>query len=142
MKWKSTVLALALLLATGCKDPYGVAAKLAQDVAISVNQADVTIDALRVQGTITADEERQILGYLSTLNTLDGQYIACVQVAHNSTIAGGFTKCAQVLAADMGDPSTLAALHVSNQASQAKVAAVANGIVTLVTVTITALGGK
>lgn len=136
------LLVIPLLLLIACNDPYGVAAKLAQDVAVSVNQADTTIDALRVQGTVSADEERNILGYLNTLNTLDGQYIACVQVAHGQSTAGGFTRCAQTLATGIGDPNTLAALHVSNASSQEKVRAVAQGIATLVTVTITALGGK
>jgi hypothetical protein len=138
------VLALLLFVSlTGCTDPYGVAAKLAQDVAVSVNQADVTIDQFRVDGTVTNDEERTILGYLGSLNTLDGNYLACVQDAHASpTKVGGFTACAQSLASAMGNPATLAALHVSNPASQAKVTAVVQGITTLVETTITALGGK
>ena len=142
----TAVLAIALLLVpftTACTDPYGIAAKLAQDVAVSVNQADVTVDSLRVQGTLTADEERSILGYLNSLNTLDGQYIGCVQAAHaNTGTVGGFTACAQTLSTGIGNPTTLAALHVSNATSQAKVTAVAQAIVTLVTATITALGGK
>lgn len=139
---KRIALALALTLCIGCKDPYGVAAKLAQDVAVSVNQSNIVIDDLRVQGTISADEERNILGYLSSLNTFDGQYISCVQVAHGQSLAGGFTKCAESLSSSIGDPATLTALHVSNPASQQKVTLVAQGIVTLVTTTITALGGK
>jgi hypothetical protein len=144
---KRLVLAIALSVSmvgmTACTDAYGTAAKLAQDVAVSVNQADTTIDSFRIAGTISDTEERQILGYLSSLNTLDGVYIGCVQSAHaNTGTVGGFTACAQTLATAMGQPSTLAALHVSNPASQAKVTAVAQGIVTLVETTITALGGK
>jgi hypothetical protein len=132
-----------LLLLTGCNDPYGVAAKLAQDVAVSVNQADITIDQFRVAGSISVDEERTILGYLASLNTIDGTYISCVQAAHASaTKVGGFTACASSLAAAMGNPATLAAIHVSNPESQAKVTAVVQGITTLVETTITALGGK
>jgi hypothetical protein len=144
MKVKVIVIIIMLAMAmTGCSDPYGTAAKLAQDVAVSINQADITIDQFRVAGTVTTDEERLILGYLSSLNTLDGTYIACVQAAHISTTkVGGFTACANSLAQAMGDPTTLAALHVSNPASQAKVTAVVQGIVTLVETTITALGGK
>lgn len=137
------VLVVSIFGATGCNDPYGIAAKLAQDVAVSVNQAGVTIDSFRVEGTISDTEERSILGYLNSLNTLDGAYIGCVQAAHaNKGTVGGFTSCAQTLATAMGNPAMLAALHVSNPASQAKVTAVAQGIVTLVETTITALGGK
>ena len=130
-------------LMLACNDPYGVAAKLAQDVAVSVNQADVTVDQLRVAGTISADEERSILGYLSSINTLDGQYIGCVQQAHaNTGTIGGFTACAQSLATGLGNPATLTAIHVTHQASQAKVTAIVQAVVTLVTATVTALGGK
>lgn len=138
-KLLALVLPLALLM--GCNDPYGTAAKLAQDVAVSVNQADIVVDNLRIQGTLTPSEETNILGYLNSLNTLDAQYIACVQAAHGSSIAGGFTKCGQALAIGIGNPSTLPALHVTNPASQQTVIAAAQAIVTLVTVTITALGG-
>lgn len=133
----------AALFGTGCSDPYGVAAKLAQDVAVSVNQADLTVDQLRVAGTISDTEERSILGYLSSLNTLDGVYIGCVQAAHaNSKTTGGFTACAQTFATAMGNPDTLAALHVSNPNSQQTVTAVARAIVALVNATVAALGGK
>jgi hypothetical protein len=127
----------------GCNDPYGTAAKLAQDVAVAVNQADTTVDTFRMQGTITDSEERSILGYLNSLNTLDGVYIGCVQAAHaNTGTVGDFTACAQTLVQAMGQPSTLAALHVSTLAGQSKVTAIAQGIVTLAQTTITALGGK
>ena len=140
------LLAITLALSMAgyaCNDPYGVAAKLAQDVAVSVNQADVTVDQLRVQGTITADEERSILGYLNSINTLDGVYIGCVQQAHaNTGTVGGFTACAQSLASGVGNPATLTAIHVSNPASQQKVTAIVQAVITLVTATVTALGGK
>lgn len=139
---KLLVLPLFLALA-GCSDPYGNAAKLAQDVAITVSQADVTVDQFRVAGTISADEERSILGYLSSLNTVDGVYIGCVQSAHaNTSTVGGFTSCAKNLASSIGNPTTLTAIHVSNPDSQAKITAVVQGIVTLVDTTITALNGK
>ena len=144
MKFRRLALTLTLALAcAGCNDPYGTAAKLAQDVAVSVNQASTLTDQLRSQGTLTPLEERQVLGYLGTLNTLDGQYIGCVQAAHTNTgTTGGFTACAQTLATGIGNPSTLPALHVVNPTSQQKVIAAAQAILTLVTVTVTALGGK
>ena len=136
------VLVLALFAVTACNNPYGIAAKLAQDIAVSVNQADVTVDQIRVQGAISANEERAILGYLSSINTLDGQYIGCVQQAHaNTGTIGGFTACVQTLAKGIGDLATLAAIHVTNPASQAKVTAVVQAVVTLVTATVTALNG-
>lgn len=126
----------------GCNDPYGTAAKLAQDVAVAVNQASATVDTFRMQGAVTDTEERSILGYLNSLNTVDGKYIACVQAAHGKSTAGGFTVCATTLKLAMGDPATLTALHINNAQKQQEVTAVANGIVTIVTTTITALGGK
>jgi len=137
------ILVLAVLPMMGCNDAYGTAAKLAQDVAVAVNQGSTVVDQLRVAGSISDQEERSIIGYLTSLNTLDGVYIGCVQAAHaNTGTVGGFTACAQTLATAMGNPSTLAALHVSNAASQAKVTGVAQGIIALVQATITALGGK
>jgi hypothetical protein len=139
---KRGLLVLLLLTLTACNDPYGVAAKLAQDVAVADNQAAVSVDQLRTQGTITPTEERAVLGYLTSINTLDGQYIGCVQVAHGSTVVGGFTKCVQALLVGIGDPTTLAALHVSNPASQAKLVAIVQAIDSLVNATSVALGGK
>ncbi len=139
---KMRFLIIPLLLVIGCSGPYGVAAKVAQDVAVSVNQAAITVDQLRMQGAISVDEEKKILGYDASINTLDGQYVGCVQAAHNQTVAGGFTKCAQTLLAGMGDPTTLAALHVSNPQSQAKVIAIVSGIEAIVNTAIAALGGN
>lgn len=138
----AVVLPVLLLFAIGCTNAERTAAQLAQDVAVSVNQADIAIDQLRLQGTIAPDEERNILGYLNTLNSLDTQYVACLKVAKGASIAGGFTGCAQTLATSMGNPANLVALHVKNADAQQKVTGVAQGIATLVTVTITALGGK
>ena len=140
-------LALALCLVlpfTGCSDAYGTAAKLAQDVAVSINQANLTVDQLRTAGTITPAEESTVLGYLNSLNLLDGIYIGCVQKVHAAPtpLAGGFTNCAQSLSSGIGNPATLAALHISNPTSQAKVTAVVQAVATLVTLTITSLGGN
>ena len=144
MKRASLFVSLAIVLCTSfsCNDPYGVAAKLAQDVAVSVNQADATVDQLRVAGAITPTEERSVLGYLNSVNTFDGQYIGCVQAAHGSTVAGGFTKCATTLLTSLGDPTTLTSLHIVNPQSQAKVTAIAQGISSIVSSVMLALGGK
>lgn len=136
------LLVIPVLLLCSCADPYGTSAKLAQDVFVSVNQANTTVDNLQKQGIISPAEERNILDYTASVNTLDVVYLNCVVAAHTAGTAGGFTACAQTLAASMGNPSTLAALHISNAAHQGEVTAVAQGIVTLVTVTVTALGGK
>lgn len=142
MKRLFLVLPLLLFMAA-CTDPYGTAAKLAQDVAVSVNQASLTVDQFRVAGTISVSEEDSILIYLNSLNAVDGVYIGCVQSAHLAqTGVGSFTNCANSLLSPMQNPATLIALHVSNPASQAKVTAIVQGIVTLVETTITALGGR
>lgn len=142
MKYLFALLLPFTLAVVGCNDPYGTAAKLAQDVAVSVDQASKSVDQLRLQGTVSVSEEKNILSYLNSLNTLDGQYVSCIQVSHGSSIPGGLTKCAQTFETGMGNPNVLVALHVENPDSQAEVLAAANGIVTLTTLTITALGGK
>lgn len=138
-KW--LFLPLVLLLA-GCNDPYGIAAKLAQDVAVSDSQAVTLVDSLRVGGTLSPTEERSVVGWVSSLNTLNAQYISCVQVAHSSSLAGGFTKCATTFVSAMGDPRVQSALHISNVDSQQKVIAAVQAIETLINVTVTELGGR
>ena len=136
------VLALPLIfLLSGC-NPYGTAAKLAQDIAVSDGQAVATVDQLRAGGSITVQEERGIIGWLDSVNTLNGTYLSCVVAAHNQSTAGGFTACAQTLVAALGQPGTLQALRISNQAKQAEITAIGDGLVALASGTIAALGGK
>jgi len=150
---KNVVITLALALAlTGCgamnpitskpHTPYGIASRLADDVALTVNQSDATIDAWRVQGLLDATEERNILGWSNLVNVVNAQFIACIRVVHIQSRANGYTVCAKSLAAGIGDPTELAALHVTNPKSQANVIAMANAIASLVTNAISALGGN
>jgi uncharacterized protein YdbL (DUF1318 family) len=134
---------LVFVLATaGCKDPYGNAAKLYRDVAVTINQASATVDQFRQQGTVSVEEERTIVGYFGTLNTINGTYGACVKVAHANTTVGAFTACANTLNRSMSDPAMLAALHITNAKAQGELQGVSQAITTLITTTLTALGGK
>jgi hypothetical protein len=140
---KRFALAIILVLSlTACKDPYGNAAKLYQDVSVTLGQASATIDQFRQQGTVTVSEEQIILGYLGTLNTINGTYGACVKVAHSNTTVGAFTACANTLNRSMSDPAMLTALHIVNPKAQGELQGVSKAITTLITTTITALGGK
>lgn len=111
-----------LLLTAGCTDPYGTAGKLGLDVAQSVGQAAQTADQLRTAGTITAAEERTVLGWAQVITTANGSYLTCVAQAHTSAgKAAGFLACAQSFLATATNPQTLRALHVTNPAAQQKV---------------------
>jgi hypothetical protein len=155
MKKYLLALALSAALLTGCAaqnpaggtttpitTPYGIASRLADDVALSVNNGDALVDAWRVQGLLTATEERNILGWSNLVNVVNAQYIGCVRVAHTQSKVGGLSACAKSLASGIGDPATLDALHVTNPKSQANVTQMANAITGLVTAAITALGGN
>lgn len=134
---------LFVLLMLGCKDPYGTAAKLYQDVSVTIGQASTTVDQFRKDGTVSVNEERVIEGYLLSLNNIDATYGACVKAAHgNASLVGGFTSCANTLNASMSNPAMLAALHITNQKAQATLTSTMQGITTLVTTAITALAGK
>jgi hypothetical protein len=122
--------------------PYGIASKLADDVALSINQGDALVDAWRVQGILTSADERNILGWSNLANTVNIQYIACIRAVHLQSAAGGFSGCAKSLSSGLGDPATLTALHISNPKSQGNVTQIAQDIVGLVTGAITALGGN
>lgn len=136
------VVLMSLALVAACSEPYRTAAKLAQDVAVTVNQGTQTVDQFRVAGQITPNEERSILLYLNSINVFNGQYIACVKSVHDQPVLGGLTKCVNALQSGIGDPATLAAFHVSNPASQVKVIAIGQGIAAIVNVVSVNLGGK
>jgi len=134
---------VAACLTVGCKDSYGTAAKLAQDVAVTIHNGATVVDQFRQDGTISVDEERELFDYFGTLNIVNGAYINCVQVAHKAnTAAASFTACANSLSKAAGDPALLAGLHVTNAKAQVVVKGVAQGIATLAEATISALGGK
>jgi hypothetical protein len=150
-KLSAVIIVLALSLA-GCAAmnpatgkptaPYGIASRLADDIALTVSQSDATVDAWRVQGLLDQAEERNILGWSNLVNVVNAQFIGCIRIVHTQAKANGYTACAKSLAAGIGDPATLTALHVTNPKSQANVTAMANTIVSLVTNAITTLGGQ
>lgn len=135
-------LVLPMLLLVACDKPYSTAAKLAQDVAETVHSGSVTVDEFRKNGSISVSEERRILGYMQSINTLDGEYINCIQAAHTTSTAGGFSRCVDSLLTGIQDPETLEDLHVFNPDAQRRVITIVRSIQTLATAAFTALGGK
>jgi len=137
------VLAVLALLAaavlSGCKDPYGTAAKAANDTAIAIASAENAVAALQQGNTITATEAKNILGYLNAANSLDLQFTTCIGTLHLNKFAVGYLACAQAFLNGLRDPNELANLRVSNPASQQKVDLIVNAITVIVQGVVTAL---
>lgn len=136
--WRWLALAVALVATTAAfqcntSTPYGKAVKVGLDITDTVHTGADTVDKLRLNGTLTVEEERTVLGYFATVNRLDVEvYGPCIQAAH---LAGdkpqGFLGCAQSLANSLQDPSLLASVHVSNPDSQRKVQQISQAVVNL-----------
>lgn len=140
---KALPVLLFCVLLIGCKDPYGACVKASADIGTGIAQGMKTVDSLRVQGAINAQEESQVLDYLEFANTADRSFLTCAQTAHTSgTKAGSFTSCATEFNTSLNDPAKLALIHVTNAQASQNISIIVNGITTGVTAVITALGGK
>lgn len=113
--------------------PYGKAVKVGLDVTDAAHTGADTVDKLRLNGTVTVEEERMVLHYLDTVNNLDiSVYGPCVQAAHLSgDTASGYLACGNSLVTSLSDPSLLAQLHVSNPKSQQAVQQIGQAITNL-----------
>lgn len=113
--------------------PYGKAGKVGLDITDAVHTGADTADKLRLNHTITADEERAVLGYLNTVNDLDvNVYGKCITAAHLSgDTAGAYLACGNSLVGSLSDPALLAELHVSDPKSQQSVQQIGNAILNL-----------
>ncbi len=119
------VMLLTMNLGT-CNDPYGVAAKAAQDVAVIDNKGAQTIHSLFTSGLITAKEQTEALGWTGAIATMNDTYIGCVKNAHSqSTKAAGLAACAQTFSASLQNPTFLNSVHITNLNSQNTVIAIA-----------------
>ena len=133
----------ALLVLISCKDPYGSCVKASADIGNTIAQGMKTVDAFRVEGVISVQEESNVLDYLEFANKADASFLSCVQTAHaGGAKAGTFTACAQGFNTALNNPQELALLHVSNPQGSANVSTIVNGITTAVGLILTGLGGK
>lgn len=121
-------------------NPYGVAAKGSDDVAVAINQIETQVDGLHKSGEITSAEEKAILSYANFANAQNGVFQQCVSGVHKSNGAvPAYVACAQTELAAMNDPVQLAAVHVSNPQSQAKVQSIIGTVALAINGVITAL---
>lgn len=142
-----------LLLALGAwtcstNTPYGKAVKVGLDITDSLHTGADTVDKLRLNGTLTVDEERTFLNWDNAANDfVTGPYAQCVQQAH---LAGdqtqGFVACAQTLGTTLSNTTALSTLHITNPTSQQKVSEITQAVVNLAQTAVTAIqavkGGK
>lgn len=127
----------------GCKDPYGACEKAALDIGNGIAAGMKSVDALRVGGQITVQEETNILGYLKFANDANGAFASCAQSAHGAgSKAGAYTTCAQTFQLTLTKPEELALIHVGNATAQQNVQLIVDGVSTGVTAVIAALGGQ
>lgn len=137
------LVAVFSLSMAGCKDPYGACEKAALDIGSGITAGMKSVDALRVAGNITPQEESNILGYLKFANDGNGAFASCAQAAHASgSKAGSFTACAATFQATLSNPSELALIHVSNPQAQQNVQAIVAAVSTGITALLTAIGGQ
>ena len=127
MRKKHAVMLIPVLLLTLCawqcntpNTPYGKAVKVGLDITDALHTGADTADKLRLNGTITVDEEKTVLQYMQAANNLTVDvYGPCVQAAHLAgDHASAFLACATSLNQSVSNPSLLAQLHVSNPKSQ------------------------
>lgn len=128
--------------------PYGKAVKVGLDIIDNLHTGADTVDKLRLNGTLTVDEERTFLNWDNTANDfVTGPYAQCVQQAH---LAGdqtqGFVACAQTLGSTLSNSAALSAIHINNPKSQQKVSEITQAVVNLAQTAVTAIqavkGGK
>lgn len=128
------LLATATLMLSACPNtPYGKAGKIGLDITDTVKTGADTVDKLRLNGTLTVDEEKMVLHYFDTVNNLTVDvYGPCVKAAHLAgDKASGFLGCVNSLSTSISNPALLQQIRISNPDSQAKVTAIANSIAIL-----------
>jgi hypothetical protein len=130
------------LFTTGCpaNDPYGVGAKAALDITDTIHTGATAVDQLRVDGTITKDEEKSALGYMNALNDADAAFGSCVKAAHTAGgKAAAVISCGSSFATAIQNPALLAEVHITNPKSQATVIGIGMAVQTLLTTALTQL---
>lgn len=125
---KRILIATCLLgiITLGCSDPAGIAAKSNLDVATAINSVVTSANQLYTANAITAAEDRNILTWSQTVNTLNGTYGGCISAAQAaSSKAAAFVACADTFLTAAENPTVLAELKVSNPNSQATITGIA-----------------
>lgn len=136
------VLAVFALFLGGCADNYGASEKAALNIGNGIAAGMKSVDALRVNGQISVQEETNVLGFLKFLNDGNGAFAACAQAAHNAgSKAGAYTACASTFQATLSNPQELALIHVNNPTAQQDVQLIVAGLNTGITSLLTGLGG-
>lgn len=142
MRRFAVILVLLGFLA-GCtsKDPYTASMNASLQVSDAVAQAIPIVTQLQTSGLITPAEAHMVYAYLDSVTTGNGVFRHSAQALH---AAGGTTPTAYLAAAQtfvqgVDSQATLAAIHINNPQSQAKVmlylqaiATVLNGIQTFI----------
>jgi len=142
-KGKWAIFAVLTFLLGGCADNYGACEKAALNIGNGIAAGMKSVDALRVNGTITVQEETNVLGWLKFANDGNGAFASCAQSAHTAgNAAGAYTACAQTFQATLTNPTELALIHVSNPNAQADIQAIVTGVSTGISALLTGLGGK
>lgn len=150
MRFKLCFIAIAVLILAACPSntPYGKAITVGLDITDNLRTGAQTVDQLRLNGTVTVEEERTYLNWSNTANDfVTGPYAQCVRTAH---LAGdqtaAFVSCAQTLGSTLSNTATLSAIHISNPDSQKKVTQLTQAVVNLANAAVTAIqsakGGK
>jgi hypothetical protein len=145
MTRKRVLPALLLLLIpflSGCpKDPYTSAMQASLQVSDAVAQAIPIIQQLQSNNLITADEARQVYGYLNTVTTGNVSFRGAVRAAHTAgqSTAAPYLAAASTFVQGINSAQALAAIHITNPQSQEKVmlylqaiSTVLNGIQTVI----------
>ena len=140
---KIFILATAMLLLSGCKDPYGACVKSGYDIASGISTAMQSVDLAEQAGYLTAAEERNVVGYLEFANQADKVFVSCAQTVHQSkSAASSYTGCAQQFEDTLNNPANLALIKVGNATQQQNITTIVNTMLKAVGDLITGLGGK
>lgn len=99
--------------------PYGASGKAALDITDTLHTGADTVDALRIGGTITVEEERTALNAMSALNKLDIDYGSCITKVHAAgDVTSAYMDCANTFLSTVSTSDFLAQVRVSNPKSQ------------------------
>lgn len=119
------LLAVLCIICTACPSwlggdhtPFGTAVALGLGVVDTLHVGADTADQLRKAGTINSNEEKLVLKYLDSMNTVATQaYKPCVVAAHNAAgKAEAYAACAHALSLAVDNPALLQAVHITSEA--------------------------
>jgi hypothetical protein len=115
---------LAAGFLAGCpKDPYTAAMQASLSVSDSVAQAIPIVQQLQTSNVLTPDETRSVYGYLQSVTVGNGVFRHTAQSLHASgqTKAAAYIAAADTFVKGVNSTQALAAIHITNPQSQAKV---------------------